>query len=69
MASLVQIYADEEEQKAMELCHERSVQILKDFMGPIQDKSLLRALDCAGGDGRLSTSYLMKTHRCVDLFD
>ena len=49
-ASSIQIYADEEEQKAMEQCHERSVEVLKDFIGPIPGRSLLRAIDCAGGD-------------------
>ena len=68
-AAAIQIYADEEEQQAMEQCHDRSVEVLKDFLSTIPGRSLLRALDCAGGDGRLSTSFLMKTYQCVDLFD
>ena len=53
----------------MERCHPRSIEILKSFLGPIQPRSLFRALDVAGGDGRLSTSFLLKHYRKVDLFD
>ena len=68
-ATSIQIYADEEEKKAMDLCHQRSIQVLADFLESLPNRAVLRALDCAGGDGRLSTSFLMKTYQCVDLFD
>ena len=49
-----QIYADEEEQQAMKQCHNRSLDVLKKLLGAITHRSLFRALDVAGGDGRLS---------------
>ena len=49
----VRVYADEEEQKAMALCHPRSIEVLKKLIGTITQRSLFRALDVAGGDGRL----------------
>ena len=53
----------------MERCHPRSIEILMQFLGPIQPRSLFRALDVAGGDGRFSSSFLLKHYRKVDLFD
>ena len=53
----------------MELCHPRCVEILKRFVGSVVPRSLFRALDVAGGDGRLCTSLLLKSYRRVDLFD
>ena len=53
----------------MEQCHPRSIEILKHLLGSITSRSLFRALDVAGGDGRLSTSFLLKQYRKVDLFD
>ena len=53
----------------MDLCHPHSIDILKQFLGPISPRSLFRALDVAGGDGRFSSSFLLKPYRKVDLFD
>ena len=53
----------------MEQCHSRCVEILKRFLGPIQPRSLFRALDVAGGDGRLSVGFLLNAYARVDLFD
>ena len=50
-------------------CHARCVEILKRFLGPIQPRSLFRALDVAGGDGRLSVGFLLNLYVRVDLFD
>ena len=45
------------------------MEILKRFVGSVVPRSLFRALDVAGGDGRLSASLLLKSYRRVDLFD
>ena len=63
------IWADEEERKEMEICHPRSIEILKQFLGSISPRSLFRALDVAGGDGRLASDFLLKQYRKVDIFD
>lgn len=53
----------------MKICHPRSVEILMTFIGPIFPRSLFRALDVAGGDGRLTMNLLFKSYLKVDLFD
>ena len=53
------LYADEEELTAMEECHERCLEILRTFLDYVGDRSTFRALDVAGGDGRLSASLLL----------
>ena len=53
----------------MDLCHPRCVEILKCFLGSVVPRSLFRALDVAGGDGRLCASILLKSYRRVDLLD
>ena len=63
------VYADEEEQAAMELCHDKCVDILDDFMGSIALKGNVRALDVAGGDARVASSRVMRTYKLIDLFD
>ena len=62
-------YADEEELEQMNLCHQRSIELLKSFLGSITPRSMLRALDVAGGDGRLAKSLLVNSYAKVDLFD
>ena len=39
------------------------------LVGAITHRSLFRALDVAGGDGRLATSRLFQGYPRVDLFD
>lgn len=63
------IWADEEERQEMELCHPRSVEILKQFVGSVVPRSLFRALDVAGGNGRLAMNLPIRSYRKVDLFD
>ena len=53
----------------MEACHPHCLKILMDFLGGIVHRSLLRALDVAGGDGRLSAGLLLGPYGKVDLFD
>ena len=65
----IRIFADEEEVEEMKQCHPRSIEILKRFLASIHGRSLFRALDVAGGDGRLCSSLLLKSWRRVDLFD
>ena len=44
-------YADEEEQRAMEICSTRCVVILRALLSSIEYRSRVRAIDVAGGDG------------------
>ena len=53
----------------MESCHPYCIELLKSFLGSIVHRSLFRALDVSGGDGRLSTYLLLRCYRKVDLFD
>ena len=53
----------------MDLCHQRSVDILKLFIASVTDMKYTRALDVAGGDGRISKALLLKHFHKVDLFD
>ena len=53
----------------MEVCHPHCLEIMKTFLGSIVHRSLFRALDVAGGDGRLSASLLLSCYGKVDLFD
>ncbi len=55
--------------KAMEICHPRCVEILKTFIQTLPKRAAFRAIDVAGGDGRLSRSLLLKLYQRVDLFD
>ena len=53
----------------MKLCHSRSIEVFKKLLGSITHRSLFRALDVAGGDGRLSKDFLVKQYKKTDLFD
>ena len=53
----------------MRQCHTRSLEVLKGLLGAITPRSLFRALDVAGGDGRLSKSFLLGQYSRVDIFD
>ena len=53
----------------MNICHSRSIEILKCFLGSVVPRSLFRAIDVAGGDGRLCSNLLFRSYRKVDLFD
>ena len=59
----VRIFADDEEVEEMKQCHPRCLEILKQFLASIHGRSLFRALDVAGCDGRLCTSMLLKSWR------
>ena len=65
----VREYADKEELERMSSCHQRCIEVLKLFLGAIRPRALFRALDVAGGDGRLACSFLLKHFGKVDLFD
>ena len=67
--SITQIYADEEEQKDMEICHPHCIKLLKKFLSGMKNLQTKRALDVAGGDGRLAKNLLVKQFNKVDLFD
>ena len=53
----------------MRQCHARSLVVLKGLLGGITSRSLFRALDVAGGDGRLSKNFLLGQYCKVDIFD
>ena len=53
----------------MELCHDKCVDVLDNFLGEIDLKGNVRALDVAGGDARVASSSVMKSYKHVDLFD
>ena len=62
-------YADDEELQNMELCNARCIEVLDEFIGLLPHQLADRAIDIAGGDGRLSTGLLMKKYGTVDLID
>ena len=53
----------------MEICHPPCIEILTDFLADLKEHAGYRSIDCAGGDGRLSESFLQKHYSKVDLFD
>ena len=63
------IYADEEELANMEICHPRCIKLLINFLNSLSERATHRAIDVAGGDGRLAVSLLQKQYNKVDLFD
>ena len=50
-------------------CGARCIEILKEFVGSIAHRAIYRALDVAGGDGRVSVEFLLKHYKKVDLID
>ena len=65
----VRIYADKEELFEIERCHSRCIEILHDMLKKIKGYSGFRAIDVAGGDGRLTMGLLLNEYDKVDLFD
>ena len=63
------VYADAEELEEMKLCHQRCLDILDAMLKKLDHHSYLRALDVAGGDGRLTLGLLIKLYLVTDLFD
>ena len=60
------IYADQDEQQIMEVCHPRCIRILEEFIRSIDNLDVERALDVAAGDGRLTRSLLKRFFKKVD---
>ena len=63
------VYADEVEQARMKICHPHCIEILNQFLARIESHGRYRALDVAGGDGRLTEHFLSHQYPRVDLFD
>ena len=63
------IYADEDERKAIEKCHERCLEVLEGFVESVGLTDFIRGIDVAGGDGRMLSSKLYKKFKKMDLFD
>ena len=53
----------------MKICHSRCIELLNEFLANIECHIRFRALDVAGGDGRLTEHFLTKQYPRVDLFD
>ena len=53
------VYADEEELAAMEICHPHCIKILQALLESMPSSAKHRAIDVAGGDGRLSINLLV----------
>ena len=53
----------------MELCHDKCVDELDNFLRSFDLRGYVRALDVAGGDARVASSSLMNCYMHVDLFD
>ena len=53
----------------IERCHQRCIEILQDLFRKIDCDSRFRAIDVAGGDGRLTLGLLLNEYDKVDLFD
>ena len=69
LRAATQVYADAEELAAMAECHSECVQLLKEFTGSIASHKTIRAVDIAGGDGRLAVSEVFLPYQRVDLID
>ena len=65
----VRIYADKQELYEIERCHARCIEILQKMLSQIYSCQRFRAIDVAGGDGRLSIGLLLDEFEKVDLFD
>ena len=68
-SSNVQVYADAEELKAMQVCHPRCIELLNSFTESITHHGLIRAIDIACGSGRVSKDFLLHSYNRVDLID
>ena len=53
----------------MEACHDRSILIMNDFLDSLGALDGTRAIDIAGGDGRVIKHLLRKRYSAVDCFD
>ena len=53
----------------MEVCGDRCVDIIQEFVYSIDHHNRDRALDMASGDGRLTVDFLLGQYKKVDLFD
>ena len=69
LATKIQVYADSEEQQAMEICHPRCIELLQNFADKIVHHGRIRALDVAGGDGRVTKDLILTSYDRGDLID
>ena len=53
----------------MELCHGQSLILIKGFLQKLVHRLRGRALEVAGGDGRLTMDFLAGEYVAVELFD
>ena len=63
------MYADEDEVREMELCHENSVRMLRGFLDRLDFLGSERAIEVAAGDGRVSRDLLKDYFEAIDCFD
>ena len=67
--SNVPVYAGKQALANMKKVHEPSVSLMKKFIGSLPKLEYARALDVAGGDGRVAKEVLVEIFDKVDLFD
>ena len=65
----VQIYADEEETREIDLLHKKSIVLLEEVLGDLEDLNPKRAIDIAAGDGRAIKDLLQHHFEAIDCFD
>ena len=63
------VYANKRALAKMEKAHEPSIALLKEFLAGLDSLKYARALDVAGGDGRVVKELLLGLFEAVDLFD
>ena len=63
------MYAGKQALANMKKAHEPSVSLMKKFIGSLPELEHARALDVAGGDGRVAKEVLVELFDKVDLFD
>ena len=65
----IQVYANEEEQEEMKLCHRKSIILIADYINCFILPEKPRALEVAAGDGILSADLLKDHFAEIDCFD
>lgn len=63
------IFATEKEQAKMEKANKPSIELMKEFLTNLDSLEYTRALDVAGGDGRVAKELLCDLFPAVDFFD
>ena len=65
----VRIYADDDEQEHMDVCHLPSIKLIEGVLNGLSSLDPFKALDVGCGDGIFTRDCLKKWFSCVDMFD